>query len=85
MRKFAPELWQERNLKIFARQFGIGAAAGIRTRALVFRLESVRSFARAVLEMEAPVHCLVNNAGIMFGPRRETEDGWVARRSLLTC
>ena len=53
----------------------------------MFRLESVRSFARAVLEMEAPVHCLVNNAGIMFGPRRETEDGWVAvaRRSLLTC
>ena len=56
----------------------------IRTLALVFRLESVRSFARAVLELEAPVHCLVNNAGIMFGPRRETEDGWVARRSLLT-
>ena len=51
----------------------------------MFRLESVRSFARAVLELEAPVHCLVNNAGIMFGPRRETEDGWVARRSLLTC
>ena len=39
------------------------------------RLESVRTFATTVLDLEVPIHVLVNNAGIMFGPRRMTEDG----------
>jgi len=39
-------------------------------------LESVRSFAKQVLALDSPVHVLMNNAGIMFGPRKETEDGY---------
>lgn len=42
----------------------------------LMKLESVRSFAKAVKELDLPLHALVNNAGIMFGARRETEDGF---------
>ena len=35
----------------------------------LMRLESVRTFATTVLDLEVPIHVLVNNAGIMFGPR----------------
>merc|ERR1719342_1656136 len=40
------------------------------------RLESVRSFAGSVLNIDTRVSILINNAGIMFGPRKETEDGY---------
>ena len=33
-------------------------------------MESVRSFAEAVLNLDTPIHVLANNAGIMFGDRR---------------
>ncbi len=35
----------------------------------LMRMDSVRSFAEKVLEMEGGVDLLINNAGIMFGPR----------------
>ena len=35
----------------------------------LMRLESVRTFAATVLGLDVPIHVLVNNAGIMFGPR----------------
>lgn len=37
-------------------------------------MASVRAFATQVLEL-GPVHVLINNAGIMFGGRKETEEG----------
>jgi len=42
----------------------------------LMKLSSVRMFADEVKKTGMPVHCLINNAGIMFGPRRETEDGF---------
>ena len=42
----------------------------------LMKLHSVREFAEYVLDLNIPIHALVNNAGIMFGPRRETEDGF---------
>eukprot|EP00092_Neocalanus_flemingeri_P028755 GFUD01031219.1.p1 GENE.GFUD01031219.1~~GFUD01031219.1.p1 ORF type:complete len:342 (+),score=105.45 GFUD01031219.1:184-1209(+) len=39
-------------------------------------LASVRSFAQTVISLDCPVHVLINNAGIMFGDRKETEDGF---------
>lgn len=39
-------------------------------------LASVRQFAQAVIALDCRVDCLVLNAGIMFGPRRESEDGF---------
>ncbi|XP_034233862.1 retinol dehydrogenase 13-like [Thrips palmi] len=38
-------------------------------------LQSVRECARDILETEAKIHILINNAGIMACPRMETEDG----------
>ena len=35
-------------------------------------LESVKSFAEKVLEKNYQIHVLINNAGIMFGPRKES-------------
>ena len=35
----------------------------------LMRLESVRTFASTVLDLDVPLHVLVNNAGIMFGQR----------------
>ena len=35
----------------------------------LMRLESVRTFASTVLDLDVPIHVLVNNAGIMFGQR----------------
>lgn len=39
-------------------------------------LESVRKFARQVTDEQSVVHLLLNNAGIMFGPRKETCDNF---------
>ncbi len=39
-------------------------------------LESVKTFARQILDKNVPIHVLINNAGIMFGPRKETQDGF---------
>lgn len=39
-------------------------------------LGSVNSFAKQVIALQTPVHILINNAGIMFGTRKETEDGF---------
>ena len=36
---------------------------------------SVKDFANNILAKDIPVHVLLNNAGIMFGPRRETQEG----------
>ena len=38
-------------------------------------LRSVEEFARAILSKNVAVDVLINNAGIMFGPRAETDDG----------
>ena len=35
----------------------------------------MEEFTRAVLSRNVDVHVLINNAGIMFGPRAETDDG----------
>ena len=35
----------------------------------------MEEFARAVLSKNVDVDVLINNAGIMFGPRAETDDG----------
>jgi NAD(P)-dependent dehydrogenase (short-subunit alcohol dehydrogenase family) len=42
----------------------------------LMKMSSVREFARSVQDLNIPIHALVNNAGIMFGARRETEDGF---------
>eukprot|EP00088_Acartia_fossae_P025909 TRINITY_DN2668_c1_g1_i1.p1 TRINITY_DN2668_c1_g1~~TRINITY_DN2668_c1_g1_i1.p1 ORF type:complete len:330 (-),score=78.25 TRINITY_DN2668_c1_g1_i1:236-1225(-) len=42
----------------------------------LMKLDSVRSFAQQVKSTGIPIHCLINNAGIMFGPRKETEEGF---------
>lgn len=42
----------------------------------LMKLESVRAFADQVKAMKVSLHALVNNAGIMFGDRKETEDGY---------
>lgn len=39
-------------------------------------LESVRKFAQEVLAKDIPLHVLINNAGIMFGSRNESQDGF---------
>lgn len=39
-------------------------------------LKSVKNFAESVLKEHATVHLLVNNAGIMFGDYKLTEDGF---------
>ena len=39
-------------------------------------LESVRQFANKVLAKNVPIHVLLNNAGIMFGPRKDSKDGF---------
>jgi NAD(P)-dependent dehydrogenase (short-subunit alcohol dehydrogenase family) len=39
-------------------------------------LSSVRGFAAAMLERPAPIDLLVNNAGVMALPRRQTTDGF---------
>jgi len=39
-------------------------------------LSSVRTFAKTVTSLDCPLHVLINNAGIMFGDRKETEDGF---------
>ena len=38
-------------------------------------LDSVKAFGNAILAKNVPIHVLLNNAGIMFGPRRETKEG----------
>ncbi|TRY73994.1 hypothetical protein TCAL_12862 [Tigriopus californicus] len=45
-------------------------------------MTSVREFARHVLKKNVPIHVLVNNAGIMFGPRTITEDGFESQMSV---
>ena len=37
--------------------------------------QSVKDFANTILAKNVPIHVLLNNAGVMFGPRRETEQG----------
>jgi len=39
-------------------------------------LDSVRNFTQRVLDKNIPIHVLLNNAGIMFGPRKESKDGF---------
>jgi len=39
-------------------------------------LASVRSFAQTIIALDCPIHVLLNNAGIMFGDRKQTEDGF---------
>ena len=39
-------------------------------------LSSVKSFAQTILSLDIPIHVLINNAGIMFGDRKLTEDGF---------
>jgi len=39
-------------------------------------LDSVRCFARKIVSLNIPVNVLINNAGIMFGDRKITEDGF---------
>ena len=38
-------------------------------------LDSVKKFGNEILAKNVPIHVLLNNAGVMFGPRRETKDG----------
>jgi len=42
-------------------------------------LQSVREFAKEFLEKNLPLHLLINNAGIMFGPYTLTSDGFEAQ------
>jgi len=42
----------------------------------LMKMDSVRLFAQHVIERDEPIHCLVNNAGIMFGGKKLTEDGF---------
>ena len=37
---------------------------------------AVKTFAQSVLNIDTTVSVLINSAGIMFGPRKETEDGY---------
>ena len=39
-------------------------------------LASVRTFAQTIIALDCPIHVLINNAGIMFGDRKVTEDGF---------
>lgn len=39
-------------------------------------LASVKKFAEIIRADKKPIHVLINNAGIMFGPRKETVDGF---------
>ena len=39
-------------------------------------MKSVRKFAEVIISKNIPIHVLVNNAGIMFGPRKETINGF---------
>jgi len=39
-------------------------------------MDSVSSFAKAVLDKNVPISLLINNAGIMFVPYKETKDGF---------
>ena len=36
----------------------------------------MEEFARAILAENVDIDILINNAGIMFGPREETDDGF---------
>ena len=36
-------------------------------------LDSVRNFAQKISAKNVPINVLINNAGIMFGPRRESK------------
>ncbi|KAK9695274.1 hypothetical protein K7432_013057 [Basidiobolus ranarum] len=38
-------------------------------------LDSVKKFATAFLELDIPLHILINNAGVMGCPKSETQDG----------
>ena len=40
------------------------------------RLDSVRSAAESVIDLDLPIHVLLNNAGLMNSHRRETPDGF---------
>ena len=40
------------------------------------QLESVRGFAKETLAGAAPLHLLINNAGVMLSDRRVTQDGF---------
>lgn len=40
------------------------------------RLDSVRSAAKSVIELDRPINVLLNNAGLMNSHRRETPDGF---------
>jgi len=44
-------------------------------------LTSVRTFAQSVISLNTPIHVLANNAGIMFGGRKLTEDGFESQLS----
>ena len=46
----------------------------------LLKLDSVREFASQIKEMNVALCALVNNAGIMFGDRRESEDGYEYRK-----
>jgi len=39
-------------------------------------MDSVLSFAKAILDKNVPISLLINNAGIMFAPYKETKDGF---------
>ena len=72
-------------LTVRTEQKGQAAVADLRARQpdadLDFRLldladlDSVRAFAAAIVSEQVPVDVLVNNAGVMFGPRRLTPQG----------
>ena len=42
----------------------------------LMKLSSVRTFAQIIIALDCPIHVLINNAGIMFGDRKLTEDGF---------
>ena len=54
---------------------GSGSSAKLRILPLdLMRMESVREFAGQLTALNTPIHVLINNAGIMFGDRTETEE-----------